>query len=868
MTKASFIVPEVLQTSAMDCGPAALKSLLTGLGLSVNYQRLRDACRTGADGTSIDALEDICTALGLDATQELAPIAEAIEVLKVSAPAVVVVKGPGGSPHFIVVWKIVGPFVQVMDPARGRRWLRADDFLAELHEHQQVFDEETLQAWFPTTTWGELTRKQLEKLGSQWAVSDVESWRDLAALEASARLATKLVARKVLPRAGAPALIERLTEAPETVPRHLSAVGIREFDGALVVRGCVFLRVRRVSASAQSDSAPSELAKRVLGEASVSPLTILRKHLSQAAKHMALVVFILSIALVLLSFIEMFVLRAAFNAQSALALPQQRFWGTAMYAGLVIALLALDIAIASHVARLGRSLEVRCRMALMRKLPKLPDKYFRTRPMSDVTHRSQGLSSLRALPPVLVHVTRVTLDLVVTTVALFFVHPRGAAFTLLALAFGLCAPYVSLRIRNQLEHRVQSHASGLSQLYLDVLLGLNPLKTHGGQLAIRARQNELLSDWQIESERTVQTLTLTEAFQQVGTLLAVCAILGSFIRMGGEPGALLVLSFWALKLPVQARAFSMALQRVPFLLASFSRLLEPLTAEEAPEGEAASETTVVSSLRPGLAVEVRNLKATLGTHAVLDDVSVYVPPGQHVAIVGDSGAGKSSLLAAILGLIELDSGSIRADGIPVSRYDLARFRRETVWVDPTVQLWNRSLLENLVFGNPKEAIGEIGEAIERTDLKGLLEKLEEGMATPLGESGVRVSGGEGQRVRLSRSLLRRGARLILLDEAFRGLERGVRRAIANEVRRSVRHTTLIEVTHDVADTRGFDRILVIENGKLVEDGAPAELFASPSSRYHALVRADEETLTQVWSHRGWKRVRIARDGVAVDGIGQ
>lgn len=323
---------------------------------------------------------------------------------------------------------------------------------------------------------------------------------------------------------------------------------------------------------------------------------------------------------------------------------------------------------------------------------------------------------------------------------------------------------------------------------------------------------------------------------------------------------LLVLCFWALKLPIQARTLSSTLQRTPQILAYVNRLVEPLTAAEVKTPPPGDENTLILTRRPGITLTVKNAKAVLGTHEVLSNVSVSFKGGEHVAIVGNSGAGKSSLFGAILGLVELDEGEVRVDGIPVAQYDLARFRRETVWVDPTVQLWNRSLYDNLLFGNPAEAVGDASDAMERTELKGLLERLEEGMETSLGESGVRVSGGEGQRVRLSRALLRRGARLVLLDEAFRGLDRRMRRRLSKEIRAAARQTTTLEITHDVADTLDFDRILMIEDGVVLEDGTPDALLANPASRYRALVEADRD-VQNVWNDPEWKRIVVGeREG--------
>jgi ATP-binding cassette subfamily B protein len=114
-----FFAPEVVQTSAMDCGPAALKSILEGFGIPVSYGRLREACQTDVDGTSIDTLEDIALQLGLEAEQIMIP-ADYILLNEAQAlPAIVVVRLPNGLTHFLVVWSRVGNFLQVMDPATG-----------------------------------------------------------------------------------------------------------------------------------------------------------------------------------------------------------------------------------------------------------------------------------------------------------------------------------------------------------------------------------------------------------------------------------------------------------------------------------------------------------------------------------------------------------------------------------------------------------------------------------------------------------------------------------------------------------------------------------------------------------------------------
>ena len=120
------------------------------------------------------------------------------------------------------------------------------------------------------------------------------------------------------------------------------------------------------------------------------------------------------------------------------------------------------------------------------------------------------------------------------------------------------------------------------------------------------------------------------------------------------------------------------------------------------------------------------------------------------------------------------------------------------------------------------------------NLQELIEKLPHGLQTALGEGGALVSGGEGQRVRLARALLRPEVRLVILDEPFRGLDRDTRHRLMMFVREHWREATLVCVSHDVAETQDFDRVLVVDAGAIVEDGDPREL-ANADSRYRALL---------------------------------
>ena len=137
------------------------------------------------------------------------------------------------------------------------------------------------------------------------------------------------------------------------------------------------------------------------------------------------------------------------------------------------------------------------------------------------------------------------------------------------------------------------------------------------------------------------------------------------------------------------------------------------------------------------------------------------------------------------------------------------------------------------------------------------------MQTRLGENGALASGGEGQRVRFARTLMRPDARLVILDEPFRGLDRVARRQCLERARTAWGDATLLCVTHDVRETQAFPRVIVIEDGRVVEHDAPARLAADPSSRYRAMLDAEDALMAELWGHPAWKRWQLEGGAVEV-----
>jgi ABC-type bacteriocin/lantibiotic exporter with double-glycine peptidase domain len=204
----SFLVPEVVQTSAADCGPATLKSLLEGFGVPLSYGRLREACQIDLDGTSIDTMEEVAVQLGLEAEQVMVPVDHLLAPASRCLPAIVVVRHPNGLTHFVVVWRRHGPFFQVMDPATGRRWMTARHLLDEVYRHRMAVPTAAWREWAGSADFLDVQRSFLAEL--RVSSEEIEailgealadpSWRALAALDACVRMTRSLVAAGGLAR--------------------------------------------------------------------------------------------------------------------------------------------------------------------------------------------------------------------------------------------------------------------------------------------------------------------------------------------------------------------------------------------------------------------------------------------------------------------------------------------------------------------------------------------------------------------------------------------------------------------------------------------------------------------------------------------
>ena len=511
-TRRRFFAPEVIQTSAMDCGPAALKCLLEGFGIPVSYGRLREACQTAVDGTSIDSIEALARTLGLDAEQVMMPVDHLLLPEAQALPAIVVVRLPGGDRHFIVVWRGHGQWVQVMDPVRGRRWVRRRDLQRELFVHSLPIAAQTFREWACSEGFLDPLRRRLRELALpdegeaslREALAD-PTWRGIAALDAVVRAVAALVESGALAggaeagRLVATLLAQSRAEAANEVALPVQYTTARAAppapDGTeqIWLRGAVLITIAGAAplAEEQRGELPREL-RAAVDEARQRPAALLLGLLRQdgllrwggvcAALLLAAVGAVLETVL----FRGLFD-RAAGQAPALLARvfgrePAGRdvmgsltgVWGVVLI--VVAGSLAVELPVALSLRGAGRRLEHRLRQAFARKIPRLGDRYFQTRPVSDMAERAHVLHHLRTLPALGGQIVRTIAEVMVTATALAWLYPAGAVLAVALAAAMLLLPLIAQTALSERDLRMRTHGGALARFYLDALLGLVPVR--------------------------------------------------------------------------------------------------------------------------------------------------------------------------------------------------------------------------------------------------------------------------------------------------------------------------------------------------------------------------------------------------------
>lgn len=232
---------------------------------------------------------------------------------------------------------------------------------------------------------------------------------------------------------------------------------------------------------------------------------------------------------------------------------------------------------------------------------------------------------------------------------------------------------------------------------------------------------------------------------------------------------------------------------------------DPLPLPRPVQGEVAFEhVTFVYPARPG--------------ELALDNVSFTVRPGERVAIVGPSGAGKSTIFSLLLRFYDPQSGQVLIDGVPINRLNLEELRRQIAYVPQNIALFADTVAENIRYGSPEASDEQVRAAAEAALADEFIRQLPGGYDAQLGEGGVMLSGGERQRIAIARAILR-DAPILLLDEATSALDAESERLVQKALERVMEGRTTLVIAHRLATVLRADRIIVLDHGKIVEEGS-------------------------------------------------
>lgn len=494
--------------------------------------------------------------------------------------------------------------------------------------------------------------------------------------------------------------------------------------------------------------------------------------------------------------------------------------------GITLASFALNVVSGLQYTKVSADILFDMRLALFRHLQALSPRFYAAMPLGQIMSRIN--SDLGEVQRVVTEVALAwmtnVLFLVGTVLILLYLDPVLFAASLAVLPV---AAWALVRYRNRLEASIatlRNESAAMGTFLLDSMQAMRLVVSHNAQEREAARFRAY-NDTFVSSLLAMRRLTYL-AGGLPGLLLTVGSaavfLLGGWRVIQGTITAGTLIAFVAYQVrllgPLQGLMglyAGLATARV-----SLKRVHEILDAPV--EVTEAADPVGIGQVRGELAF--RNVSLAHGRGAVLDRVSLDVAAGERIAIVGPSGVGKSTMADLIARHVDPDNGAVLLDGHDLRTLRLADVRRHVVVVDQDPFVFNTTIEANLRFARPDATDGDIREAVRASGLGDLVARCPDGLRTVVGERGRALSAGERQRLAIARAVLA-DPTVLVLDEATGALDPATEAEVLAGYDAAMRGRTTVMITHRLALAQRATRVLVLDGGRLVEEGAPEALLA-------------------------------------------
>ena len=391
-----------------------------------------------------------------------------------------------------------------------------------------------------------------------------------------------------------------------------------------------------------------------------------------------------------------------------------------------------------------------------------------------------------------------------------------------------CVSYLMYRRILHLNERAAGAQNQLSGELSDAVTNILAVKTYGREDYERSIFDAANKEV-VESDTKRMMSSLARGVLTACITLVIMAVVAVFISGGNAwfgitPGTLVMMFTYTYTITNQFNFINSGLQRFNRAFGDAAGMTEVLDEPRLVVDDADAQDLQVTE--GAIDVEHLGFAYTDGnaTTRVFDDFNLHIPAGQRIGLVGRSGSGKTTLTKLVLRLADVQEGRILIDGVDISHVTQQSLRRQVAYVPQEALLFHRTIAENIAYGKPDASMDEIREAARQANALEFIEELPQGFDTITGERGVKLSGGQRQRIVIARAMLA-DCPILVLDEATSALDSESEKLVQDALAKLMRGRTSIVVAHRLSTVASLDRIVVIDRGRIVEDGPHAQLIA-------------------------------------------